>query len=357
MTVRHMDFPSGKTGIYGLDGSLLLNGIYGQAQGQYFQLIDDPDPNITGTVVRLGNHNASPSILRRIGATTNQTAGRACRVWLANIPTAAGLDEPCIHEFRDSSNNAMVSIVVTPSGAIQARSGGAYGAALGTSGPAVILANAWQHVEAKVFMSATVGTVEVRVEGITVLNLTGLVLSANPVNQFVSYFSGSNFVGGLMYQKDLVEWDGAGAINNNFLGSVQVMELLPDSDIAFPWAASTGTTGYNLIDDAPPNEDTDYIYAIDPPPAAAKFGLSNLPVNVTSVKALMAIHRSRKTDGGDGNAQTGLISGASTALGADRPITTTYTYWLDVIETDPATAAAWTPGAVNAAQLQLNRTL
>jgi hypothetical protein len=71
----------------------------------------------------------------------------------------------------------------------------------------------------------------------------------------------------------------------------------------------------------------------------------------------MPIHRSRKTDAGDGNIQVGAISGASTGLGADRPITTAYTYWWDIFDTDPATAAAWSRTSVNAMNLQLNRTL
>jgi hypothetical protein len=55
--------------------------------------------------------------------------------------------------------------------------------------------------------------------------------------------------------------------------------------------------------------------------------------------------------------QLGMVSGASAALGADRPITTQYAYWWDVIENDPATAAPWTRAAVNAALLRLKRTL
>lgn len=86
--------------------------------------------------------------------------------------------------------------------------------------------------------------------------------------------------------------DGLGALNNDFMGSCSVYSIIPDSDVAATWARNVGADNF-------------------------------------------------------GNVQAGLISGASTALGANRPITTAYTYFRDVIETDPATAA----------QLQLNRTL
>jgi hypothetical protein len=96
---------------------------------------------------------------------------------------------------------------------------------------------------------------------------------------------------------------------------------------------------------------------VTPAPAASKFGLSDLPTNVTSVKGLYAVNRSRKTDSGDGQLQVGMVSGVSTVLGNDRTITTSYTYWTDVFEEDPATSAPWTRTGVNAAQLQVNRTV
>jgi hypothetical protein len=71
----------------------------------------------------------------------------------------------------------------------------------------------------------------------------------------------------------------------------------------------------------------------------------------------MPIHRSRKTDGGDGNMQLGVISAAATGLGSNRPITTAYTYWYDIFDADPNGAAAWTRISFNAINLQLNRTV
>jgi hypothetical protein len=42
--------------------------------------------------------------------------------------------------------------------------------------------------------------------------------------------------------------------------------------------------------------------------------------------------------------------------GSNRPITTAFTYYEDVFETDPNTGNAWTPASADAAQLKLNRT-
>lgn len=355
MSLRHLDFPSGQPGLYGTTASFLDDGMY--AQIDFIDLVDDPDPSTTGNVAQLSGAASTDANLRFVLPASHATVGMGGRVWLSRIPTGAG-DIPCIHQYRDGSNAPTISIAVTPTGAITAYRGNSGGTVLGTTAGPVLVADSWQHVESKVFHSATVGTVEVRVEGVPVLTLTNQNTTAGPCAQ-VSYNNegGGSGVVTAYYLKDIAIWDGAGSVNSNFIGTIQVYELLTTSDDTFPWAASTGTTGFDLIDEAPPNDDTDYIYAIDPPPAASKFNLGNLPADVTSVKGLYVVVRSRKSDGGDGNLQVGIISGASTGLGTDRPITTTYTYWTDMFELDPNTSSSWTPVAVDAAKLQLNRTV
>lgn len=356
MSLRHMDFPSGQTGLYGTNASLMLNGLYANASGDQ-SIIEDPDPNVTGNVVQIfrGGANGRNTPMRFVLPSGQATAGIGVRLWLPSLPTNSAHPHPL--RFMDNTNTEIASLGVETTGALTVNyAGGSF-----TSNALAVVANAWQHVEMKIFVSATVGTIEVRVEGIPVINLTGLNTGTALVAQ-VGHATQNN--GSTLqqpdryYLKDIIYWDGAGSVNNNFFGSVAVYELIPDGDVIFPWAASNGgATGYNLIDESPPNDNTDYIYALNPPPAACKFTLTDLPIDVTSVRALYTVVRSLKTDGGDGNLQVGLVSGASTGLGSDRPVTTAYTYWADMFELDPATSTAWTRISANAAQLQLNRTL
>lgn len=115
------------------------------------------------------------------------------------------------------------------------------------------------------------------------------------------------------------------------------------------WVAGTLTGGPT---------DPSYIEADATPPAAAVFTMTNLPPDVTSVRALIPIMRGMKTDGGDCNVQAGLSPDNATWVnGADRPMTTAFTYYWSPIHTNPVTAAPWTPGAVNGAYVRVNRTL
>lgn len=363
MSLIHADFPSGETGLYGTDTSYMTNGLWAFVVASHAALVDDPDPGIVGNVFRadpiITVDDVNYTVARFVYPSTNATLGMASRIWLSSLPVDMN-SLAAFHMFSDSGNTMLVSLGVGPSGQIIVKQGKIdSGTTLGTSANAVVSANAWQHIETKAFFSATVGTIEVRVEGVPVLTLTGLNTGAGPGAQAHIGCEDSTGTHGLdyyMYTKDLVLWDGAGSINNDFLGSVQVRSMIPDADVSFNWTASTGATGYNLIDESPPNDDTDYIAADITPPAASTFSVSDLPADVTSIKGLITVVRAKKTDGGDGTLQNGLVSGASTGLGSDRYITTAYTYWADVFELDPNTAAAWTLSAANAVNLQVDRT-
>jgi hypothetical protein len=229
---------------------------------------------------------------------------------------------------------------------------------LGQSGPA-LTANGYNPIDVKVVRHATNGTIEVRVNGIVKLNLGTLALGANDIGMVAigtaTIATGSPDPGNRF--KDFVLWDGTGSVGNDFQGSVAVRDLYPDADIALNWTPSSGSTGWNLIDETTPN-DAGYIEAGDPPPDPAKFSLTNLPDDVTSVRALLPIVRAVKTDGGDCNLQVGLTpDDTNWDDGADRPMTTAFTYWWDVSALSPATAAAWTPVEVNAAYVRVDRTL
>lgn len=354
MSLVWADFPSGQTGLYGTTTSVMDDGLYASVSGDA-SLGEDPDPNVTGNVliVSRGAANGVGQKLRFILPSAQATFGMAARIWLPSLPSDNA--RPPFFRFEDGANAEIFRIEPTTTGALTVY----YAGGNSTTASPVMVANSWQHIEVKVTISATVGTIEVRREGVPVLELTGLNTGTANAEQcsICSRNNGSTLqTPSTYYVKDWVIWDGSGSLNNDFFGSVLVYSLLTNSDVSLNWTPSTGATGFDLIDEAPP-VDTDYIEAPDPAPAAAVMGLTNLPADVTSVRGLITIARAAKTDGGDGNLQVSLISNAVTGSGTDRAITTAYSYYRDVFETDPDTSAAWTPVAVDAIDIQFDRTL
>jgi hypothetical protein len=346
---------------YGTSVAALSDGVYAEVVNILMQV--DPAPTNNIYCIR---HSSGGNGMRYVLPAATATVGYAGRFWFTKLPDTA---LPTIIQFRNASNIAQVTVEVTSTGALQVRRGFAtLGTVLGISAP-VLTANAWNHVEAKVFVNSSTGTVGLYVNGNQVLALTGINTLNSGSAEISQVFhsslnievsntgSNANTATGLtIYRKDAVYWDGNGTRNNDVFGPVSVIRLGVQADSSFSWTPSSGTTGWNLIDETGP-DDLDYVTAATPPPAASAFTLANLPPDVTSVRGLISMVRAKNTDGGDGKLQVSLTSGGSNSLGVDRQLTTANTYYRDVSELSPATGVAWTPAEVDAATIKLNRTL
>lgn len=340
--------------MYGSTVAYMTNGVYAQSSGA--DLVADPDGVDTARVLRF---NDVGGFVRWAMPAANATVGVSVRIWVENLPSDATA-RPKVAQWRDASNNIVAYCYITPTGQLAfVNGGGPTTAAIATTPGPVLTANAWWHVECKLVAGLlSAATFEARVEGVVALTADTFSTSAATISQ-AGLASTANGVALVpkTYYKDFVVWDGSGTQNNDFLGSVIVYELFTTSDDTMGGWTSTAANGYSVLDNNPPADGVSYIAADDTPPAAAVFGLTNLPADVTSVKGIITRVRAAKIDGGDGSLQISLRSGVSDDAGTDRPITIAQTYWSDVSEQDPDTAAAWLPGAVDNVKLVIDRTV
>lgn len=310
------------------------------------------NPRSPGTHhIRINSSNAE---LRRIfGADKATGAGFGAAHYIASLPSADS--QMVLADFRDGSNVSKLTLTVTTTGVIQLRQGGPSGTILASSA-AVFTASAYQHIEAFAVLHASAGEVEVRRNGETVLSFSGAT-GTGTLEQVAIRWQGT--AGPNWDVTDVQCWDIAGSINNDFLGDVIWLRVNPDADLAVTdWVRNTGSTDFSCINEATPDGDTTYIEA-SASGNISEFTMGNLPAQAADVVAVITQPMARKTDAGAGSLRASLLSSgspASESLGANRPITTTYTYYPDVHEVDPATGVRWTPTAVNAMRLRLNRT-
>lgn len=353
MSLEHME----NWQVYGIGGEAhLTDGVYAIATTSGIKA--DPDPSGMGLPVLSMDGGFGGYDLRYILNAQVATLGVAMRVYLPNLPGTGG---PHFIRLLNAAAQRLCYLAILPTGQI-----GLYNdtnTLLATSDLAwKLTAKAWNHIEVKLKADAAVGEIEIRVNGISALVATGLnTLSGHAGPIALVDISGSDQASNntAIYFKDWVIWNTNGAHNNDFFGTVTVVSLIPDSDTTLgAWTLTGGATGFSILDTAPPN-DTHYLDAAYPGgvESPSQFGMSVLPVDVSSVRALQSMVRAAKTDGGDGQLQTSVISGASQADGVDRPITGAFTYWKDIFEVDPATGDPWTIAAANAINLQLNRTV
>lgn len=93
-------------------------------------------------------------------------------------------------------------------------------------------------------------------------------------------------------------------------------------------------------------------------PGPSAFAIDRLPSRTTGVRAITLVTRSRKTDSGDCNVQASFVTADdSSANGADRPLTTAFTNYADIIEEDPSTTNPLTPATFVGARVRIDRTL
>ncbi len=161
---------------------------------------------------------------------------------------------------------------------------------IATSTRSIVL-NQYFYVEVKATIANVGGTAEVRVNGQTWISYSGDTQDTG--NPSADNLQVANSNG---YYDDLYICDDQGADCNTFLGDVKIQSFVPTADGTYKeWTPSAGTDHFSLVDEIPPNGDTDYI-------AAGAVGLRDTYKLTPSVAGtVLAVHLKfyiRKDDAG-----------------------------------------------------------
>jgi hypothetical protein len=337
-----------------------------------------------GSNGRSGTYNLNRSttigtvVARRVLGTSVTTVGLGFAFYPTVLPNFS--NEVCLCDLRDANNMVNLSIVIQSTGVLSVVRGEVkYGTIIASSASPCVRAHSYQHVEIKATIDGSAGAVEVRVNGVTVISATGVDTVATTAEMDVSgkinglaECSQVALVGGPNHgstmnvsmndynirYSDLVCWDDSGSYNNDFLGDHFVTAHYPTGDTAqADWTALSGT-GYENIDDTDPDEDSTYIYAAapgSPAESTSEFDIANLNSTSGTVAGVVVTTRARKDEAGDADLQNGVKSGGVETRGDTHAVNGIYTYYEDVVETDPNSGVAFTPTNINNLLLQLNR--
>lgn len=282
------------------------------------------------------------------------TFGVCIRPFLSALPDDA--TQFYLFQVRDSNNVAQCTITLSPTGFVQARRGDSAGTILAESDAPAVSPGNYFHAEAKFKIDDATGAIEVRINEVTVINVSGVDTKATAV-------AGAESVAGRIFGgqgmgmdfTDLVTWDTTGTENNSFLGDVQALWSNYVSDTAHTdWARNTGTQDYAMLTEAAQDGDTTYLAATTPG-NVSEFKIGALPATVSEVIAVMIRPIAKKTLPGTCSMRTRLRGdpgGAhdTVANGATVALSTTYTYSWDVYQVDPSTGVRFTPAGALAAQ-------
>jgi hypothetical protein len=282
--------------------------------------------------------------------------GIALALWVDKLPSSEGLDSgPALQFMRisDTFNAEMCSLSCATTGAIRVRR--ADGTVIFNSPANVLAANTWNHVEAKFSFAGESGALEVRVNEVTVIDISDVDLGEAATAEQFSWADRAGAQGfDNWYIDDLVLWDDEGTENNDFLGDVSVFLQMPNADTAqADWTKSTGSVGYVIIDDVPP--DADFLEA-SVAGDRSDFEMPTFAVgNVAAVLAVLRFSLVAKASAGSATFRQGIVSNAVEAVGAIHSPTTQPGYYNDVFQVNPDGDIPWDVPTIEDLQITIEK--
>lgn len=339
---------------YGSSASRLLEGAYAAAS---LVTLSNANPRTGGRHARI--QGGFDNGLRRVFGEDVTVAGVGYAFSMPSLPTNS--TSVCLASFRDNGNAILLSVMVTSTGQLRITDGNGLGPVLAT-GPVSIVPGSYQHFECRAEISGGAASVEVRVNGVTVLNAPGLVLTQTGDAAQVQIGTSGQGVFGFpshLDVDDLFAWDDSGIANNDFIGDKKVYTGFPSSDGPDQdWSPSVGSDGFPMLDNVPPLDATEYLSAVNGGTGGdrSSFGIEDFPAEIVSIAGLMTATRFWKTDAGNASAVVGVISSAVEGEGPEHPLSISPRWYHDVFEVDPATGTPWLLSAVNSAQTVITRT-
>jgi len=319
-----------------------------------------------------------------------------------------------------------ISLAIDSAGAIKVwRASGTFptavlkGTLLGTGSSIITPLNNFHYIEMKVTIHGSTGVIQVVLDGITVLNLTGQN-TQNTGNATANQIALGNIDGGTtqIYFDDYYILDSAGAVNNTFLGDISILarppiangtlnqytnffaafvvggtyvvgQQLKDSNnnvqrCTIPgvagstptWATTGGattTTGavtfvvigtganpgaanWMAVSETPPDDNNSYVLDST---IGDQDRYTYAAVTGSAVKSVIVNMRAEKDDSANRSIRAVCKSGATTAdSGADFALLlNSYAIFQGVFDTDPNTGVAWTVANANAAEFGVKTTV
>lgn len=215
----------------------------------------------------------------------------------------------------------------------------------------LIPASAWAYVEAQIVISATVGSVEVRVNETTVISETGLNTAWSGHTTADTVAIGNAINGGAQngLYDDLYVTDGNGTANTGFLGNIIVQAIWPNAPGASSqWTPSPYANNFANVNDETPDGDattnqSGTVGQID------TFAHDEIRPASGTILGIQHVIAARTTTSTTHSVAAVEESGGTNYADTGQSLQTGYEMLTFPHDTDPATGAAFTIADLNAA--------
>lgn len=315
---------------------------------------DRPSPSTShgrfGTKgVRIGD--TVNDYMQRTGLETSDTLIVGAAI---NIVNVGGTTGEFLYAFYDSVGQINGFLDINLDGSVTYINGD--GQNQGSSAAGAVPIGSWIYFEVKVKFNATTGTVDVRVNGTSILSLTGKDTMDNSGLAECGILNittpGS---GGLhdVYMDDLVIMDDLGsAPYNDFLGDVHIETLFPNGNgnsSQMTGSDGNSTDNYLLVDEDPIVL-TDYVESSTVNDHDS-YAMDNLSATPTTIYGIQIYLVAQKDDTGARSMRPMLRTGSTDYYGTGVALGTGWAGIGEIWEQNPNTTAAWTGANIDAIEV------
>lgn len=266
--------------------------------------------------------------------------------------TNAGPDGTIFHTLREDTVIHVTAGFYAPTRSIRIYRGqfpGGFGAAGTLLAESVInlwTYDTWHYLETKVKIADSGGTVEVRLNGVTVVSYTGDTKNggtAGLINRMGIETANTGQVRRvddcyLLNEQGSAPW-------NTFLGDTRCFPLYPNGNGNYSQLLGSdgnSVNNFQLVDEVGTPSSADYVGSVTPGDKDT-YTFEDLPVSVGTVRAVETRLYAAKTETGTKQMRALIRRSATDANGADHPLAeNSYATWRDIFQLDPIAAAAWT---------------
>lgn len=240
-----------------------------------------------------------------------------------------------------------INLLITAAGEITVKRGST---TLDTTSGLNLLINKWYWIELKTVTDNSSGSYNLKVGEVSVLSDSSIDTQTGSN----TYCDNVMFIGPATTPTfqidDLYICNGAGSVNNDFLGNVTVETLRPSGAGTTTQFTPSAGSNYECVDEEVIDEDTTYVED-DTTDQKDTYAYDNVSAGLSDIKGIQINTICRETDASSFSLKTVIRSGGSDYDDAGQAIgTTDYVTKRLISETDPDTSSAWAEAGLNAAE-------
>lgn len=221
---------------------------------------------------------------------------------------------------------------------------------LATSASNVFSIATWFYMETGLTVDPTSGSVDVHVNGTSVVSYTGNTKTSTNawVNGFKLLGGGATGVAARiddLYLNDNTTGPGTYPCNS-FLGDVRVFTRFPTANAAVAWTP-LANSNFQEVNETAMDSDTSYNTS-STAGQADLFDLTSIPTDLTAIIAVNVVGAYKVDQPGPRTLSQEIDSQGTIVTGASKSLNAFYVYYQDIFATDPATGVSWTYSNANA---------